>query len=74
MDATSNSSDVVNSNIMPSIRTEADLIAQATIARTALAEFTAVQGFNPEMVRAAMEQLVKATVCFSFHCSFADLH
>jgi hypothetical protein len=69
MDASSNSSviktDTVNTttvNVMPA-RTEADLVAQATIARTALAEFTAVQGFNPEMVRAAMEQLVKATVC-----------
>ena len=61
MDTKSSLTDSTIPDTMP-VRNEADFLAQAALARTALAEFTAVQGFKPETVRASMDELVKATV------------
>jgi hypothetical protein len=63
MDAPSNSPDSPIFTTSDIMRTEAEFLAQAEIARVALAECRSVLHFKPAMVRVAMDALVEATVC-----------
>jgi hypothetical protein len=51
------------------MKTESDFLSQAGQARVALEQLSSVLGWdNPSepMIKAAMDQIMKSTVCFSF--------
>ena len=66
MDATSTPISSI-SNTTDTMRTEAEFIEQAELARTALQQFVAIQDFNnaDDLKRGALNKLMKSTVSFS---------